>query len=450
MSSFALRDADDLLHLAGELGLDLPWSKKLEPLLEPVELTLPGPGRMRLPNRLGVHPMEGFDAAPDGSPAEPARRRYLRYAEGGSGLIWFEATAVVPEGRSNPRQLLLDPATVGAFTELVEAVRHRARAAFGADHRPLLVLQLTHSGRFSRPAGKPQPLVAAINPHLDARPESAQVLSDDDLESLVERFIAAAGLAAGAGFDAVDIKACHGYILHDLLAARARSGSRFGGPDLADRTRVMLRIVDGIRAACPDLGLAARISLTDSLPPPWGFGTAADGAVDLSEPHLLLDDLERSGCRLLNVTAGIPALFPWLGRPSDRAAGGGDPGPEHPLAGVARLLGLARSVLNAHPGLTVVGTGLSWLRHLWPGVGAGALADGWAHLIGLGRSSFAYPEAPRDLMRTGTLDRRKVCVTCSRCTELMRALSPTGCAVHDERYRDLYGALDRMEGEDPN
>jgi len=438
MSAFPLRDAGDLLALAGELGCDIPWRDDTGILFEEYELILNETCRHRLSNRLAVHPMEGFDAEPDGAPGDLARRRYLRYAAGGSGLIWFEATAVTPEGRSNPRQLQLTESTVDGFTRLVDDVRERAAADFGPVHEPVLVLQLTHSGRFSRPDGSSHPLVAAANPHLDERVNSVEILTDDDLGQLLETFVEAAALAARAGFDAVDIKACHGYLLHDLLAARTRTGSRFGGPAFDDRARFLLEVVAGVGERVPEIGCAARISLTDGLPFPHGFGTDNEGHPDLDEPHRLLARLTGAGCRLLNTTAGVPSAFPWLGRPHDRPAGGGAPPPEHPLQGVARLLDLARSTTGAHEGLTVVGTGLSWLRHLWPGVAAGMIAGGRAHLIGLGRSSFAYPEAPRELADRGTLDRRRVCVACSRCTELMRHLSPTGCAVHDEYYRELY------------
>ena len=90
---FRYKTADELLKKAEELGINLPWQETLDPLFNPVCL-----GEKKIPNRLVVHPMEGFDATPDGAPGELTFRRYKRYAEGGSGMIWFEATAVVREG----------------------------------------------------------------------------------------------------------------------------------------------------------------------------------------------------------------------------------------------------------------------------------------------------------------------------------------------------------------
>ena len=75
---------------------------------------------------------------------------------------------------------------------------------------------------------------------------------------------------------------------------------------------------------------------------------------------------------------------------------------------------------------------------------AGALAAGGASFVGLGRSSFAYPDAPRDLMEKNSLISSKVCVACSRCTELMKAGRITGCVVRDkEIYAREYQALEK-------
>ena len=112
-----------------------------------------------LANRVVFQPMEGCDGTSSGAPDTLTRRRYLRFAESGAGLLWFEATAVCPEGRANPRQLYLTEETLPAFSALLKEVRARALARCG--FMPVCVLQLTHSGRFSKPQGTPAPMVAA-------------------------------------------------------------------------------------------------------------------------------------------------------------------------------------------------------------------------------------------------------------------------------------------------
>ena len=95
-------------------------------------------------------------------------------------------------------------------------------------------LQLTHSGRFCRPNPKQlEPRIAYHHPLLDPKfgidpDDDSVVWTDDDLERLIDNYVAAAGLARDVGFQFVDVKACHGYLLHEFLSAATRPG-RFGG-----------------------------------------------------------------------------------------------------------------------------------------------------------------------------------------------------------------------------
>jgi 2,4-dienoyl-CoA reductase-like NADH-dependent reductase (Old Yellow Enzyme family) len=360
-------------------------------------------------------------------------------AEGGSGLIWAEATSAFGEGRANPRQLWISDATAGHFATLAAMIRALAGARFGQRHVPCLVLQLTHSGRFSRTASPGQRKVACYSPHLDR--ERLPEWTDSELERVRDGFVRAATLAARAGFDGVDIKACHGYLLHELLGAHLRANSRYGGP-FDNRARLLLDTVAAIRTEVPDLAVAVRMNAIDGVPYPHGFGMDRGGGNrgDMTEPVQLARELAGRGCALLNVTAGIPTHVPHVGRPFDRPVAGTPAPPEHPLAGVMRLLDLGATIQAAVPAVPVVLTGLSWLRQFWPHVAAAIISTGAAAFAGLGRGMFAYPDAPADLMAHGRLDPRKCCIACSRCTELMRLGSTAGCAVRDH---PLYATLHR-------
>jgi 2,4-dienoyl-CoA reductase-like NADH-dependent reductase (Old Yellow Enzyme family) len=383
--------------------------------------------------------MEGCDGTPEGAPGDLTTRRYERIASGGSGLIWFEATSVAAGGRANPRQLFLSEDTAPVFRRLVDLTREAARRRFGDGHEPYLVLQLTHSGRFSRTAEEGRRRATCFNPHLDREP--LPEWTDEDLDGAREMFVHAARLAADAGFDAVDIKACHGYLVHELLGAHTRANSRYGGP-FDHRARLLMDIVSAVRAQIPGLAVAVRLNATDGVPFPYGFGAPPDGSTraDLDEPRRLARMLADAGCVLLNVTAGIPTFSPHMNRPFDRPVAGTAPPPEHPLVGVARLLGFGAAIQSEVPAVPVVATGLSWLRQFWPPVAAGLLTRGMAVFAGLGRGAFAYPDAAADLMAHGVLNQTKCCIACSRCTELMRAGSTAGCAVRDH---PLYSSLHR-------
>jgi 2,4-dienoyl-CoA reductase (NADPH2) len=411
-------------------ALDLPWSDDIGRLFSPLPL-----GPLTVPNRLAVQPMEGADADESGSPGPLTFRRYRRFAAGGAGLLWFEAAAVVPEGRSNAHQLLLIAENLPGFKRLVDETR--AAAADGPlGHDPVLMLQLTHAGRFAKRGGRPAPLAAQRNPYLDSLLKTDgefQPITDLELDALKARFADAAELAADAGFDGVDLKACHGYLVGELLAARARTESRYGGALLENRARLLIETAAEIKRRRPDRLLAVRLGLCDGLPIPFGFGGSADDPErpDLVEPIAVARELRARGLDLLNVTLGIPSFRPHLGRPFDRPPAGGSTPPEHPLTGVARLLKAAAGMQAALPGLPVIGTGFSWLRQHFPGVASGAIGRGDMALAGVGRLAFAAPDFATDLKRDGALSPRKVCVACSHCSELLRAGRPAGCVVRD-------------------
>lgn len=435
---FRLRSAAGLEQEAKRLGLEVPFSDEISILLEKAAF-----GGRPVPNRLAALPMEGADAEETGGPSEWTRRRYRRLAAGGAGLIWFEAAAVRADGRSNPNQLMLNEGTLGGFSRLVEEARDAASKEWGAGHDPLLVLQLTHSGRFARPEGLPRPIIVQHNPHLDPvhdLPEDAPLVSDRELASIRDDFVEAADLALGAGFDAVDIKACHGYLVSETLAAHSREGSRYGGP-FENRTRLLLEIVRLIREEAPRLLVTSRLSATDTVPFPYGFGMDPDqpDRIDLTETKALVALLVRSGVRFLALSLGIPAWKPHFGRPFDEPAPGGRLPDEHPLEGVARHLRIASEIQRSSPWTPVVGAGYSWLRTLGPGVAAAMVTAGRSAAFGLGRGALAYPDFAADLIRRGRLFSRKTCTTCSLCSHLLRRQRRVGCAVRDPVFTKAAG-----------
>ncbi len=437
---FSFPTGAELLDKAAQLGIDLPYTEDISALFEKKSVA-----SRTIPNSFAVHPMEGFDSSIDGSPSDRVVRRYLRYASGGSGLIWFEAASVVPEGKSNPYQMMLTSYNQKRFSQLIEEIKSSARQAFGVKHDLFCVLQLTHSGRFSKPNGAPKPQVARLIPQMDRDESSIKILSDAEIDVLKEKFVESAKLAYSVGFDAVDIKACHGYLVNDFLASYTRPNSKYGG-NFLNRTRFLLETIQDIHSEIPDLVLSVRLNIYDGLGFPYGFGMSSDGSldVDLKEPKQLIDKLVERGCSLLNLTLGNPHKKPHLGRPYDRPLFLSAVPSEHPLIGVERLLRLTGQIQKTFPDIPCVGTGYSWLRQYLPHVGAAALERGDVSFIGLGRSSFAYPDAPKDLMEKGFLNPKKVCVSCSCCSELIRAGHSTGCVVRDKsiyakEYRDFFG-----------
>jgi NADPH2 dehydrogenase len=126
------------------LGESIKFDEKLEAIFKPIRI-----GKLTIGNRLAIHPMEGCDGTLDGKPDELTFRRWKRFGASGVKLIWGEATAVVEEGRANPRQLLLNEKNLSEFAKLVQITRKAHKETWGDDSDLVIGIQLTHSGRWS-------------------------------------------------------------------------------------------------------------------------------------------------------------------------------------------------------------------------------------------------------------------------------------------------------------
>lgn len=440
-----LRDVEAFAEHVASLGVDLPIATTVDPtgvLASPTTFTDGSAGVFALANRFAVLPMEGWDGTTDGRPTDLVRRRWQRFADSGCSLVWGEATAVVAEGRANPNQLVLDDETAPDFADL--------RSLMATDQ--VVGLQLTHSGRYARPtAAGPAPRTLYAHPVLDDRVGAGEAthFSDDELDDLVATFIHAAELAAQAGFDFVDIKACHGYLGHEFLSAYDRPG-RYGG-DLAGRTTFLRTVVEGIRASVPQLAVAFRLSIFDLMPfapgaghvgvpdgpTPYRHAFGGDGTglgYDLRETHELLDIVEGLGIGLVSATAGSPYYCPHTQRPAYFPPSDGYQPPEDPLVGVARLLAATKELTEAHPNITMVGSGYSYLQQWLPHV-AEAVVGGGTDLVGLGRMILSYPRLAADVLAGQELDSRLICRTFSDCTTAPRAGLVSGCFPLDDFYK---------------
>ncbi len=418
---------------AEELKIKLPLSVHWELLKQPLYIN-----GCKVHNRLAIQPMEGCDGTAEGSPDTLTFRRYRRFAQSGAGLIWAEAVAVVPEGRANPRQLMLTEKNLDAFKSMVESIRETSLKENGFE--PLLIMQATHSGRYSKPDGIPTPLIAYHNPPLEEKQAigESSVVSDDYLKALTEQYAASARLALKAGFDGVDIKACHRYLISELFSAFDRPGL-YGG-SFMNRTRLLREAVSAAKSAVPSsFIITSRMNLYDGLPYPWGWGVSKDSGrtPDMTEPGRLAELLFKElDIRLLNFTTGNPYFNPHVNRPYD--SGPYEPD-EHPLESVARMCNCIGEIKQSLPELTVISSGTSYLRQFSVNLAAGMIESGQTDIAGFGREAFAYPEFAGDILGTGSLEPGKCCTTCSKCSQLMRAGSVAGCVIRDrEMYLPIY------------
>lgn len=433
---FRLRDLKDLRSEIARLHLDVRTDEDLSPIGDPLDI-----GGKPVSNRLCVQPMEGQDARPDGSPGELTFRRYTRYAQGGFGLVWIEATAVLPEARSNPAQLYLHRDNVARYAGLVEAIRRAAPDSPGASI--FVILQLTHAGRYSRPGGTAAPMIAHHNPAVDAAssiPAEYPVVTDAYLDELRDKYVESALLAREAGFDGVDVKSCHGNLVSELLASFTRPGL-YGG-DFEGRTRFLRETVEAIREKVPGLVLCTRMNGYDAATYPYGFGVDRNDVMkpDVAEPVRLINNLREKGLSLVSISTGMPSPRTNIGKAGERPEGAAQGG-EHPLARIAREMDITRKIQKSVPGFPVVGGGYSWLRHLLPFAAAGTIGSGGATIVGLGRSALACPGAAKDIIERGSLEPSRCCIACSACSQLLRDGGRTGCVIQDS---EVYGPEYRM------
>ena len=490
----ALPGAAGLRGRLEELGCPLPCDDEIlsapdSPLAHSLTLPSSAPGDStksgtRVGNRWVIQPMEGWDGTREGLPTELTRRRWRRFGQSGAGWIWGgEAVAVRADGRANPHQLLIDESTAAAIgalrRELLEAakVAVESGSAPPLERPPLVGLQLTHSGRWSRPTeAGPAPRIAFRHPLLDPRvgvTDDTALWKDRELEKLIEDYGRAAALAQSEGFDFVDLKHCHGYLLHEFLAARHRPG-RFGGPRLEDRSRLCFEILDAVRDSAPGLAVGVRLSAFDRVPHhpaeadqkrgrrlgpgvpephprPYDLGFGIDQETpecsDLREAVALVRALVAAGVRWFNISGGSPYYVPHVQRPAAFPPSDGYSPPEDPLAGVARLLQAARTVKREVPEAVVVSTGWSYLQDYLPHTAQACLREGWFDAVGLGRMVLSYPQLPADVMAGRPLERRLICRTFSDCTTAPRNGLVSGCYPLDDFYkrRPEHEALERLK-----
>lgn len=436
---FNFKTVDEIKAKIAELGVNITMTDDLSPLKKQVKV-----GHKHTPNAMAILPMEGCDSNRDGSPSELVYRRYNRFSAGGAGLIWYEACAVVPEGRANPLQMHISKDNAGEFEKLLKEAKKTASNSCGSDHVPVNIVQLTHSGRYSRPVDKAAPMVPQHDPLLDPRvglDPNAPVVTDDYLDSLIEKYVLAALLAKDAGFDGVDLKACHRYLVSEILASHTRQG-KYGG-SFENRTRFLLTLLKEVRKAVGnDFIIACRFNVFDAHPYPYGWGVDQQDCwkPDLTEPLALVKLLCESGINLLSNSAGNPYYrFPQVTRPFDTPTLNGEIPDEHPLESVARLFEFTRQIQKTAGDIPVIGNGYSWLRQFIPYVGAANLKDGSCTFVGMGREGFAYPDAPKDILTKGSMEANKCCIACSKCTQIMRDHGRTGCVIKDSAvYAPLY------------
>lgn len=250
---------------------------------------------LTLKNRIVMAPMCMYQASDDSEVTDWHLAHYGARAIGGVGLIIIEATGVEARGRITPRDLgLYDDRHIEGMARLVRVI-HRGGA--------LAAVQLAHSGRKGQGVGA---IVAPSAIPFSDKYDTPHALTEAEIDDVVEAFAKAARRAVAAGFDALEVHAAHGYLLHQFLSPHSNKRSdKYGGP-LENRLRLHLRVIEAVRREMPEkMPLFMRVSASEYL----DDGYTAEEAIELCRRA------KAAGVDVIDVSSGgaasvAPVSFP--------------------------------------------------------------------------------------------------------------------------------------------
>ncbi|CAK7061986.1 MAG: NADPH dehydrogenase [Desulfovibrio sp.] len=256
-------------------------------------------GKLELPNRIVIPPMDQYSAK-DGHPSNWHKMHYGHLAVSGAGLLILEATAVEPKGRiSNADLGIWNDELQREHTELVSFIRSFSDIP--------LAVQLGHAGRKGSTlppfeGGGPLPesngAWVVCGPTADKYcpvSPAPEAMSETDIHACADLFAQAARRSAAAGYDAIEIHAAHGYLVHQFLSPLANKRSDAYGGSLENRMRFPLEVFTAISAAVPaGFPIGVRISGSDF----------AEGGWDIESSIAFSKELEKAGCAFIHVSGG--------------------------------------------------------------------------------------------------------------------------------------------------
>lgn len=390
-------------------------------LLTPVKI-----GSRTAQNRFFMQAMECNDEDKDGNPSDITLERYQNLARGEAGLVSLEAISVTKESRSRDNQLTIMPQNEKALTEFVKKVKQ-------VNPDMLFVFQLTHSGELSNPAFSRRVTVKPLYGY------GGDLLTEEEVDKIVDGFVLAAKIAHNAGADGIDMKLCHGYFGTQILRPYNDRKWKYGG-SWENRSRFAFDLYERIQKEVGDKSflIGSKISAWEGFP--GGFGTEGPDSpiIDLTEPISLLQGLEQRGAQYFIQSAGSPSITISLTQVDKNV----------PYFGYLHQFFAKELKKNLKKETVLIGSNFSIFRNgknklcavepeksalLY--YGAQCIERGVMDMIGLGRQSFADPQMVRKLGE-GKENDIKYCTVCDNCLELLIQQSKVGCCTYDKRYTD--------------
>lgn len=387
-------------------------------------------------NRIAINAMECCDSDDEGNPGEKTYRRYGRHFEGGSGIVVLEAITVGYESRSRKYQLSIMPRNEKALAKFVSEMKK-------INPKTLFFFQLTHSGELSHPDFSKRVCVKPLPGF------GGELLTEDDVEKIINQFITSAKIAQAVGADGIDMKLCHGYLASQFIRPYNDRKWKYGG-SWENRTRFPYTIYERIHNEIkdPDFIVGSKVSIWEGFPGGCGSAGPDTAIIDLTESLDLVKGIEARGAKFILVSAGSPSITLALSQPDKKIP---DDVYLHftfqkAVKGVVKpetvVIGSAYSVLNnGNNALQAVKREEASLKY-W---GNKNIKDGVTDMIAIGRQSLADSLLPAK-MKAGKEDTINWCTSCDNCIEFLIRQKNVGCATYDKEYVDALRKIRKEEG----
>ncbi|MCL4385879.1 MAG: 2,4-dienoyl-CoA reductase [Actinobacteria bacterium] len=387
-------------------------------------------------NRIAINAMECCDSDEEGNPSEKTYRRYQRHFEGGSGVVVLEAITVGYESRSRKYQLSIMPRNEKALAKFVSEMKR-------INPKTLFFFQLTHSGELSHPDFSKRVCVKPLPGF------GGELLTEDDVEKIMDQFVTSAKIAHSAGADGIDIKLCHGYLGSQFIRPYNDRKWKFGG-SWENRTRFPYTIYERVQKEIndPNFILGSKVSIWEGFPGGCGSAGPDTAIMDLTESLDLVKGIEERGAKFIIVSAGSPSITLALSQPDKKIPDdvylhfGFQKAVKSVVKPETVVIGSAYSVLNnGNNALQAVKREEASLKY-W---GNKNIKDGVTDMIAIGRQSLADSLLPAK-MKAGKEDTINWCTACDNCIEFLIRQKNVGCATYDKEYADSLRQIRREEG----
>lgn len=334
-------------------------------------------GNKLIKNTIVIHPLECNDANIDGSPGESTYKRYYRFAASGAGVIWFETMSISEQGRTNKNQLYLNTKNTDLFKILLSNMKKINEA--------LCVAQISHGGKY------------CLSSEGFKISKNYKIL---DLQK--EKYIEAVRGAIEAGFDGIDLKLCHGFLLGDVL---------FNLKDYAyfstyyDRVIYVINLIKEIKnIISKDFLFTLRIDISEFL---------KEKNLHFEDLIYLVYNLRDIGVWIYSFTAKKYYIKPQKIEEFQNYY-------NDIFSCIQKLKIIFPDILTISPGFTMYKENAQYL-------GKDLLEKKIFDFIGFGRQALAYADFANDIIFHNGLVEKKCCIMCGECSKLRRTGKQVKC-----------------------